>query len=466
MSKYLILVLISCAPLYILGQTTEKSFTLDEALAMARERNLSLVIAREGITTAKAEIKELNSLWYPRLAVTGEYSHSLTEIAAVTSVGTIAGELLENIAPALSSNPIIEGLLDGIGASHIRLPIVPRNTAEVGAELAWVVFSGGRRFTATRIADRILSIANEQYNATENGIAAAVAEAYWGLALARQLTGVRRSALALHSEHLRQARKLEEEGMINRTERLVAEVACKQSNTLLASAESEQKVATKALATLLVADSLTIIPTTPLSVPQTIPTKEEFMTLVSTAPTMNILRSGEKIASLTLRAERSRYLPTISLLGHQNLWSSGLDKNIFPRTIVGVGLSWTLFDGLSREGAIARSKSSLRTAQTSQQKTLQELYTSIDKCYAVLTTSLDEYKAQQTTLALAEELHRTQVRAFAEGMATSSDVVDATLRLSEVQLAQLETLYTIDTTLATLLMLVGRADSLTTYFTP
>ena len=466
MSKYLILVLISCAPLYILGQTTEKSFTLDEALAMARERNLSLVIAREGITTAKAEIKELNSLWYPRLAVTGEYSHSLTEIAAVTSVGTIAGELLENIAPALSSNPIIEGLLDGIGASHIRLPIVPRNTAEVGAELAWVVFSGGRRFTATRIADRILSIANEQYNATENGIAAAVAEAYWGLALARQLTGVRRSALALHSEHLRQARKLEEEGMINRTERLVAEVACKQSNTLLASAESEQKVATKALATLLVADSLTIIPTTPLSVPQTIPTKEEFMTLVSTAPTMNILRSGEKIASLTLRAERSRYLPTISLLGHQNLWSSGLDKNIFPRTIVGVGLSWTLFDGLSREGAIARSKSSLRTAQTSQQKTLQELYTSIDKCYAVLTTSLDEYKAQQTTLALAEELHRTQVRAFAEGMATSSDVVDATLRLSEVQLAQLETLYTIDTTLATLLMLVGRADSLTTYFKP
>ena len=466
MSKYFIAILVVFVPLCLLAQTTEKQFSLEETLAIARERNLSLVIAREGITTAKAEREELNSLWYPTLVVTGEYSHSFTEIAAVTTMKEIGGELLDNIAPALSDNPIVEDVLDGIGGSQLRFPIMPRNTAEVGAELAWIVFSGGRRVAASRIADRVLSAANEQYNVTENGVITTVAEAYWGLALARQLTDVRRGALALHSEHLRQARRLEEEGMINRAERLVAEVACKQSSTLLASAENEQRVAAKSLATLLVADSLTIIPTTPLSVPHTIPSKEEFMALVSTAPSMNIVKSGEEIASLNLRAERSRYMPTVSFIGHQKLWSSGFNKNIFPRTIVGVGLSWTLFDGFSREGAIARSKSSLRTAQTSHQKTLQDLYTSIDKCYAMLTTSLNEYQAQQITLALAEELHRTQVRAFAEGMATSSDVIDATQRLSEVQLAQLETLYTIDTSLATLLMLVGRADSLTTYFTP
>ena len=466
MPKFLIIVLVFCAPLYVSAQTTEKKFSLEEALEMARKRNLSLAIAREGIATAKAEKMELNSLWYPTLAVTGEYSHSLTEVAVVTSVGKIGGELLDNIAPDISSKPIIEGLLNGIGDMQLRLPIIPRNTAEIGAELAWVVFSGGRRLMASRIADKMLSAASEQYNATEDGVVTAVAEAYWRLALARQLTEIRRSALALHSEHLRQAQRLEEEGMITRAERLVAEVACNQSITLLTSAENEQEVAAKSLATLLVADSLTIIPTTPLSVPHTIPAKEEFMALVSMAPTMNVLKKGEEVASLTLRAERSRYLPAISLIGHQQLWSSGLDKNIFPRTIVGVGFSWTLFDGLSREGAVKRTKSSLRTAQLSHQKTLQDLYTSIDKCYAILTTALNEYQAQKATLALAEELHRTQMRAFTEGMATSSDVVDATQRLSEVQLAQLEALYAIDTSLATLLMLTGRADSLTTYFTP
>ena len=217
---------------------------------------------------------------------------------------------------------------------------------------------------------------------------------------------------------------------------------------------------------MLATDSLAIVPTTPLSTPRSIPSREELISLIATTPTISALQQGKEIASLTLNAERSRYLPTISLIGHQQLWSWGLDKNIFPRTIVGIGLEWTLFDGLSRESAIARSKSVLRSAQTTLQKTNTDLHTAVERYYAILTTSLDEYRAQQTTLELAEELLRAQQRAFAEGMATSADVVDATQRLAEVRLAQLATLYAIDTSLATLLMLVGKADELTTFFTP
>lgn len=254
--------------------------------------------------------------------------------------------------------------------------------------------------------------------------------------------------------------------MINRAERLIAEVAYDQSATLLTAAESNQHVAEEMLSSLLVVDSLTIIPTTPLSTPHTIPSKEELMELIPATPAINALRSGRDIASLTLNAERSRYLPSVALIGHQQLWSSGLDKNIFPRTIIGIGLEWTLFDGLAREGAIARSKSALRSAETRLQKGGMELHTAIEKYYSLLTTSLNEYRSQQTTLSLAEELLRAQQHAFAEGMATSSDVVEATQRLAEVRLAQLITLYTIDTSLATLLMLVGNADELTTFFTP
>ena len=465
MAKYLILILAVLAPGWLVGQTAERLLSLEEALAMAREQNLSLAIANEGIATAKAEAKELNALWYPTLAIEGEYSHSTTEIAAVTTIGEIGGELLGNLAPMVENNPIAGALLDGISDVQLRLPIVPRNTAEVGMELVWVLFSGGRRVAALRISDRLLEVAYERYSATENGVIAAVAGAYWGLALAQQLAEVRRTALALHGEHLRQARRLEEEGMINRAERLIAEVAYDECATLLASAESEVRIAAEGIAMLLNVDSTAIVPTTPLAIPRAIPCKEELVAHISTAPAINALRSGEDIAALTLKAERSRYMPTIALMAHQQLWSSGLDKNIFPRTVVGVGLSWTLFDGLAREGAIARSKSALRTAQTAFEKGQRELHTAIDKYYAILTTTLEEYRTQQTTIALAEELHRAQVRAFNEGMATSSDVVAATQQLAEVRLAQLATLYTIDTSLATLLMLVGKANSLTTYFT-
>ena len=440
--------------------------SLDDALEIARNKNFALALAHEEVIRAEAESQELNALWYPTLAITGEYSHTTTEIAATTTLGEIGGELLGNLAPIIDANPVIGELVNNIGKSELRLPIVPRNSAEVGAELIWVVFSGGRRVAASRIAKGLLSVANDKYSATQDAIIATVTEAYWGLALARELTRVRRSALTQYGEHLRQARRLEEEGMINRAERLIAEVAYDQGVALLASAEGNQRVAEEMLSSLLAVDSLAIVPTTPLSTPRSIPSREELISLIATTPTISALQQGTEIASLTLNAERSRYLPTISLIGHQQLWSWGLDKNIFPRTIVGVGLEWTLFNGLARESAIARSKSVLRSAQTMLQKTNTDLHTAVERYYTTLTTSLDEYQAQQTTLELAEELHRAQQRAFAEGMATSADVVDATQRLAEVRLAQLATLYAIDTSLATLLMLVGKADDLTTLFNP
>ena len=466
MSKYLILLIAMCAPLSVFGQRVEVPLSLEDALTIACSKNLTLKLAHEEVVRAEAESRELNALWYPSLMVTGEYSHTTTEIAATTTLGEMGSELLGNLAPIIEANPVIGELINNIGKSELRLPIVPRNSAEVGAELIWVVFSGGRRVAASRISKALLSVANDRYSITQDVVVATVTEAYWGLALARELTRVRRSTLEQHGEHLRQARRLEEEGMINRAERLIAEVAYDQSTALLASAEGKERVAEELLSSLLAADSLAIVPTTPLSTPRTIPSWEELISLIPTTPTISALKRGSEIASLALNAERSRYLPTISLICHQQLWSWGLDKNIFPRTIVGVGLEWTLFDGLARESAIARSKSTLRSAQTTLQKTNTDLHTAVARYYAMLTTSLEEYRAQQTTLELAEELLRAQQRAFAEGMATSSEVVDATQRLAEVRLAQLATLYAINTSLATLLMLVGKADELTTFFTP
>ena len=94
---------------------------------MAREQNLSLAIARESIATAKAESHELNSLWFPSLSISGEYTHSLTEIAAVTTVGEIGSELLGNLAPIASAVPAIEAILEDIGKSQL-LVIVRMDT--------------------------------------------------------------------------------------------------------------------------------------------------------------------------------------------------------------------------------------------------------------------------------------------------------------------------------------------------
>ena len=451
-------------PMLLVGQNYPLPLSLGETIWLAGQENLSLAIAREEVESARAEEQQLNALWYPAMAITGEYSHSLTEIAAVSTLGEIGSELLGNVGSLVGNIPAIEELVEGIADSQIRLPLVPRNTAEVGAEMSWVVFSGGRRVAATRIARQMQSLAGERLVATENAVVAEVVATYFGVELALQAVEVRHRSALLFGEHLRQAQKLEAEGMINRAERLTAEVAHKQSLTLLASSEGDLRVAQKALASLLAIDSLVVTPTTPLRLPPTLPSRDELLAEVENSPTIVALTNAQDIATQQLTIERSRYFPAIALLGHQQLWSSGLDKNLFPRTFVGVGVSWTLFDGLAREGAISQSKSTIRSIEATQEKTLRELQTAVDKHYSTITTLLHEHSAQQTTLTLAEELLRMRQRAFAEGMATSTEVVDAVQMLSEAHLSMLATLYTIDTSLASLLMITGSTQNILDYF--
>ncbi len=457
---HLSLLLLSVFPFLLWGQGTTP-LSLDKALEMAYSNNRSLLIAHEGVVAAKAESRELHSLWYPSVVITGEYTHTLTDIAAVTSIGEIGGELLDALSPIIISNPQLMELADGIANSQLRLPLVPRNTASVGAELMWTVFSGGRRMMASKIAKEVSNIADEQYGATRQNVAREVVTTYMGVELAQRLVEVREGALSQHSEHLRQARRLEDEGIINRAERLVAEVAYKQSTTLLATAHNDLRIAQRALSTLIGGEGEHFIPTTPLATPTAIPSKEELIAAIDSTPVLSMLRSQKQVAGYALNAERSRYLPSVALIGHQQLWSKGLDKNLFPRTIVGVGLSWTLFDGLSREGAISRSKASLHTAEITIDKTRTDLQTAIERYHDIVTSSIGELEAQQATISLAEEIVRVRRKAFAEGMATSAEVVDATQMLSEARVARLATLYTINTSLAMLLMLSGRAEEIT-----
>ena len=430
---------------------------------MAEEQNLSIAIAREGVATAKAEAREINSLWYPTISLAGEYTHSLSEIAAVTTLGELGGELLEDLESTLATNPPLAALVEGVAASQITLPLIPRNTAEVGVEVSWVVFSGGRRMQSTKISDAVVALAKERLLASEDAIGCAVVESYFAVCLAERIVEVRTDEVSSLAEHLRQARSLEREGMIVPAERLTAEVAWEQAKSQLTTAQSDLNTTHRALATLLGCDTLAIAATTPLFIPKTIPSKKFLFSQIPLSPTLQSIEHQREIASLSLSAERGRYLPSVALLGHQQLWSVGLNKNLFPRTIVGVGLSWTLFDGLMREGAIARAGSLVRTTSTTHQKVGEDIRLAIEKLHSAMTSAVDEYRVGTHTIALARELLRSRERAFAEGMATSSEVVDARLMLSQIEVANLANLYRADCALGTLLMLTGCMDNYLSY---
>lgn len=445
-------------------QTTTTPLSLAEALAVAQSNNPSVAVAISSIEAARAEQRVIESTWYPTLMVAGEWSHTTSPIGLSANVGEMTGGALADIAPLFANNPFILNILEQVGQTTIALDLVPRNTASVGVDLVWPVFSGGRRIGGSKIARRVVDLAEEQHSQAVAQVTSQLIGAYFGVALAEQVVAVRKWQHESLKTHLRQAQRLYAEGMITHAESLVAEVAVQQALAALQQAQGELALAHRNLCTTLGDEECNWHPTTPLFMPRGLQSEEYFAQAVAVGNnTLRAIDIQHDITSRQIRIEQGGYLPQVALLASQRLWDKGLDDGLFPRTFVGVGVSWTLFDGLGREGRIARSKAARQTTEAAKSQAHSNLLLAVEKLYNGITTAIYESATLETTEQLAAELVRSRTKAFAEGVATSAEVVDAEVMLAEAKLGRLAALYLIDTSLAALLALCGQGDNILDY---
>ena len=335
----------------------------------------------------------------------------------------------------------------------------------VGLTAEWVVFSGGKRIRAGKIGNRLIDLARENRAQTDATQRTLLAESYYGLSLAKEVAAVRQDTYNGLKQHYENALKLEAAGMIDKAGRLFAQVNMDEAWRALEAAQKEVTVVESALRTLLnLEDTCKIEPTSPLFINSTLPAKEEFQqTMRSGNYILNQLSLQQSIAKQQLRIDQSGYLPDIALFGKQTLYAHGIQSNLVPRTIVGVGFTWNLFDGLAREKRIRQSKITEQTLALGKDKAQDDLSVGIDKLYTGLQKAQDNVQALNSTIALSEELVRIRKKSFAEGMATSTEVIDAETMLATVKVARLAAYYEYDVTLMNLLALCGTPEQFRNY---
>ena len=448
---------------YITEQTL--SLSIDDALRQMQQGNRSLKIADKGIETARAERDKLNALWYPSLQGTGTFVHLSEKLEVKQPLSQFtdpAKDFVHNIIP---DDRFITGILDQIGAHTLIFPLAPRNLTSVGLTAEWVVFSGGKRIHASKIGNTMIDIARENREQTDATQRTLLAESYFGLRLAREVVQVRLDTYNSLKRHYENALKLEAVGMIDKAGRLFAQVNMDEAQRALEASQKEVTVVQSALRTLLnLEDTNSIQPTSPLFINENLPAKEEFIQVMRTENyVVNQLQLQSHIAKQQLRINQSGYMPDIAVFGKQTLYSHGIQSNLVPRTMVGIGFTWNLFDGLAREKRIRQSKLAQQTLALGQEKAKDDLGIGIDKLYSQLQKAQDNVRALNTTIELSEELVRIRKKSFAEGMATSTEVVDAETMLATVRVARLAAYYEYDVTLMNLLAICGTPEHFEKY---
>ncbi|MDD6211139.1 MAG: TolC family protein [Bacteroidales bacterium] len=467
MSKYFILCSIllffNCLGAFPQGKGVE--LTLEQSVEMLRDGNRSLKIADKEIELAKNERQRLNAFWYPSVTATGAYVHMSNKIEVKQPLNQFTDPAKDFIHSIIPDDQIISSILDKIGSYSLHFPLAPQDVTTIDGNVMWPVFTGGKRIYAGKIGKTMVSMAETNKEQVSADMQILLIESYFGLRLGQKVVDVREETFRSLEAHYRNALKLEANGMINKAERLFVQVNMDEAKRELEAARKELGVAQNALKALIkMEEERDVVPVSPLFINDALPPVSYFKSLVKDNNYLvNQLRLQENIAENELKIGRTGYIPNIALFGKHTFYAHGIEKNLVPRSMVGVGFSWNIFDGLDREKRIRQAKISRQTLVLGRDKAIADLEVALDKFYSQTQNALDNVTALNTTIEMSEELVRIRKKSFTEGMATSTEVVDAEVMLSKVQIASLLAYYQYDVALINLLSVCGIPDSFYRY---
>jgi len=439
------------------AQDTVLELSLGQSLERLYRESNSLRIADRAVEWAQGEHQLINAFWYPSVNISGAYLHTASRIEVEEPLSQFTDPAKDYVHSILPDDQIISGILDRIGAYSLRFPLAPRDMATIDANLIWPVFTGGKRIYAGRMAKTMVEAARVNREQVGAQIQALLVESYFALRLGIRVVEVREQTCRALELHYRHALRLEEEGMIDKAERLFVQVSRDEARRELDAAREDLDVARNVLRTMIRVDSLVEIdPVTPLFIHDTLPPESRFKEVSRQENHAVVqLRLQGEAAEDELRMSKTAYAPVVALFGKHTLYSHGIQKNLVPRTVFGVGLTWNLFDGFDREKKIRQARIARQSLGLSTRKAEDDVGVGVDKLYAQMRNALGDLETLETTIELNEELVRMRRRAFAEGMATSTEVVDAETMLSKARIAALLAFYRYDAALANLLSLCG-----------
>lgn len=444
-------------PAVTFAQSDTIVLSLEQSMELLQKGNRSIRMAGKEVELARNEYQKLNSFWYPSVGAAGAFVHMSNPVEVRQSLDQFTGPAKDFVHSIIPDDQFISSILDKIGQNTLTLPLISQNITSIDANITWPLFTGGKRIFANKIGKTMVDIAEvnrAQVSANQKSL---LIESYFGLRLGQQVVAVKEATYNSLRTHYDQALKLEQNGMINRAERLFAQVSMDEAKRELESARKDLEVAQQALKSLINMDAdKNISTTTALFINNNLPSADYFKELIpQNNYIVNQLKLQENIAGNELKINRTAYLPTIALFGKQTLYSNGLDKYLMPRTMIGVGFTWNIFDGLNREKKIRQARLTSQTLTIGKDKAISELRVGVDKYHSQLQNALDNVNALNTTLEMSEELVRIRKKSFQEGMATSTEVVDAEVMLSKVKTAFLLAYYQYDVALINLLSLCG-----------
>jgi outer membrane protein TolC len=459
--------------------TDTLSLTFDEAMLRMESGNQLIKAAQEEIREKELEKRATRGLYLPKIEITGTYT-LLNDDVSLDLKG-IKNDLGENLNTFFGSIPpqaiaslpqpwptIMAQMPARISQSIASLPneyiLQKQQFAMASANAMWPIYAGGKIRVANKAAQVRVEESRQRADEQFGTLMTELATRYFGLALANEVILVRREVLAGMENHAKKAESLTRNGIIANAERLHAEVYRAEAYRAWQGSLRDAAVLNKALAGTLAVEQ-PMHPVSSLFFVTELPTVDYFKTgALQNNPKLKQVNLKKQLSDLNLRAEKAAWLPSVAVTGNKELYTKDLNEHV-PEWFVGVGLKYTLFDGMARTRKIQAARSLSNRIETLEEKAETDIAIQVENLYSQLMKISEQLISIDVSLNFCYEYLKVREKSFNEGMATSLDVVDARLNLAKVKIERLQLIYQYDVTLAQLLEVCGMSNQFETFRT-
>lgn len=380
----------------LFAQTDSLSLDLSGWVIVAIENSPDLVISSADLMSASASLRSSESFLWPRLSFSSSASHSWSSIRDISGGFTDTDNSSWSMSASISQEILASG-----GSSWLRM-------------------SGSRH---------ILDASRFDMDQAKLDLTMDIIEAYYGVIEAEQLLFSSERAMERSNEQLSRTEALYEIGGATNLELIQAEVQQSSDNLMLL--QRKQNVSNSYTAlyqTAGVVGSEYTVNTDAVLRPVSISTAMNYDLDISRNNTVASSMERLTAAEYAYDSNRRTYWPSLNAGGSWNWSNDELDFEDFSSRDswqVSLTLSWTLFDGFSRESIIQSSRASLLRQQASNEALVNSIKSYILTTRNNLISSIRTWELSLEVLNQANEKLRLSRMSYDLGSIPLLDLLDA-----------------------------------------
>lgn len=394
-----------------LPSTPTVELTLERAIEQARENNPKVAAALQRIVAAEAGLSEARGSFSPTLQLGVSYG-----------VSNNPAQVFANIVNQQAFDPSL---------NFNELPTV--DDLNLNATLQVPIWIGGRRFAARDAAELARDASKEEVESVRSALAFQVTRAYYGVQKARGFVRAATAAVEAFEGNARIARERFEQGTLLKQALLDVEVRLARAREDLILARNAEALAVAALATVVGVEGDVVV--AEASPALTIPREEGG---VAERPELKAVEFQVARSAAAVDAAEAGYLPSVQAFA-TGLYNYGFENDGDSLSyVVGVGVSWTAWDGLATRARVRRAEAAAGEARSQRLDLERNLELEVTQARIRLDDALERLRVTEQEIALAEESAMLARARFEEGVALATELIDAETNLTAAKTRRVE----------------------------